>query len=171
MNSKNPKFWALIGFGAGAVFAAAGTMSSPFESLVGGLIQAAIWYGISSLILRKKNQVDSLSTSNFETNNSSGVGKSETLKMESVKTCDKCKSSVPISLPTCGKCEGTIFTHTRASIGFTQESSEEALSRMFSTKESSDKTETPEFKTCPMCAEQVRFAAKKCRYCQHLFHN
>ena len=68
MNSKNPKFWALIGFGAGAVFAAAGTMSSPFESLVGGLIQAAIWYGISSLILRKKNQVDSLSTSNFEAN-------------------------------------------------------------------------------------------------------
>ena len=171
MNSKNPKFWALIGFGAGAVFAAAGTMSSPFESLVGGLIQAAIWYGISSLILRKKNQVGSLGSSNFRASDSSGVGKSETLKMESVKTCDKCKSSVPISLPTCGKCEGTIFTHTRASIGFTQESSEEALSRMFSTKESSDKTETPEFKTCPMCAEQVRFAAKKCRYCQHIFEN
>jgi hypothetical protein len=28
---------------------------------------------------------------------------------------------------------------------------------------------TAEVKKCPMCAEDVKFAAKKCRYCQHLF--
>lgn len=27
----------------------------------------------------------------------------------------------------------------------------------------------PEFKTCPDCAEQVRFAARKCRFCGYVF--
>lgn len=168
MHSKNPKFWALIGFGFGAVIAAAGTMSSPFESLVGGLIQAAIWYGVSSLILKKKNQLSASDSTSLRVIDSLGMNKSETSKMESVKTCDNCKSAVSMQESTCQNCNGSIFTHTRVRSGFTQESSEEALSRMFSTKESSDRTEVPEFKVCPMCAEQIRFEAKKCRFCQHM---
>lgn len=29
----------------------------------------------------------------------------------------------------------------------------------------------PEVKICPMCAEKIKFAAKKCRYCQHIMEN
>jgi hypothetical protein len=54
MNTRNPKFWALIGFGVGAVIASAGTIVHPLDSLFGGLIQAAIWFGVSSFILRKR---------------------------------------------------------------------------------------------------------------------
>ena len=169
MNSSNPKFWALIGFGVGAVLAAAGTMSSPFESLVGGLIQAAIWYGISALILNKKNKNSLKTRKTFSSNDS--IIRTDSPKVESVKTCDDCKSAVPMSLFTCGKCGGTKFTHAKVASGFNQESSEEAFTRIFSHSQTETKADYPEYKNCPMCNEQIRFAAKKCRFCQHMMTN
>jgi hypothetical protein len=55
MNSKNPLFWALVGFVIGFVVASGGDISSPLDSLVGGLLQAGIWYLVSKLILSKKS--------------------------------------------------------------------------------------------------------------------
>ena len=56
MNTSNPKFWALIGFFVGIVIAAGGTITTPLDALVGGLIQAAIWFGVSTLIIRRKQK-------------------------------------------------------------------------------------------------------------------
>jgi len=127
MNSSNPKFWALIGFGVGAVLAAAGPVATPLDSIVGGVIQALIWFGVSSLVINKKKN----------------------------KVVDKARD-----LPR---------HNSQIKSGFSQESSEEALSRLFSDTKPQNQSENLEFKYCPMCAEQVRTAAKKCRFCQHLF--
>jgi len=131
MNSRSAYTWALIGFGVGAVISTAGNFYSFLDSLFSGLIQAAIWFGVSSLILQNRNKQRKLNA---------------------------LKSSVQIS-------------HTPKFPGFSQESSEEALARMFSSTDSTTQDKSEEFKNCPMCAEQIRFMAKKCRHCQHIFQN
>ena len=150
MNRNNPLFWALIGFGVGAVVTAAGSIATPLDSLIGGLIQAVIWYGVAKFILnrRKKSELIVLSSDPSTFTRSSDDGYIQ------VKICDQCEKQVPMEYTKCYLCQGSSFTHKRVHFS-------EAVTK-------NSQNYDPEFKVCPMCAEEIKFAAKKCRYCQHL---
>lgn len=159
MNIRNPRFWALIGFGVGAVIASAGRVVHPLDSLFGGLIQAALWFAVSSFILRKKKSPIDLTEKNKK-KYLKGAEDSQIDTM-SIKYCDKCHSLVPIHKSFCSSCSGTLFTHQVVKKTDLAESSEEAIARVFLESD-------PELKSCPMCAELIKYAEKKCRFCQYL---
>jgi threonine/homoserine/homoserine lactone efflux protein len=69
MNTLNPKFWAVFGFVVGFLIALGGADVSVIDGLVGGLLQMAIWFGISTLFIKgrkakaetKENETQKLS--------------------------------------------------------------------------------------------------------------
>ena len=56
VNKTNPKFWAVIGFVVGFFLGLGGDGLSPGMALFGGVTQAAIWFGVSTFIIRRKKK-------------------------------------------------------------------------------------------------------------------
>jgi hypothetical protein len=147
--TSNPKFWALIGFGVGAVIASAGSLSTPLDSILGGLIQALIWFGVSKLILRSKSKSGALIQSKNKMPNQ--VIQANADGFVPVKLCDQCSKQVPFDYPYCALCQGTKFTLKKILPG-------EVVST-----ESADLL--PDTKICDYCAEEIKFLAIKCKHC------
>ena len=54
MPTSNPKFWAVVGFVFGVVIPTVGELQTPLDALLGGVIQALVWFGVSYLIIKRK---------------------------------------------------------------------------------------------------------------------
>ncbi len=175
--------WLVNNYGArGLLFAEISNLSniSPthitFETTSGGSFSI-----YPKTVTGGKEILSFLSTKILSSANSSGGGiiRSEEGRLKNIPTsdteghkidkfCDSCLSIVPMSFTECAFCKGISFNYRKNLNYQTSVENQISDSKTVGIVEETPKIDcvpNPLMKVCSMCAEDIKFAAKKCRYC------
>ena len=145
-------------FGGGRVIQVTcrGDSSGTFSGTEAGFISLFIGVGLLTLIFF--NRIKQLFSNQSLPMAPKNVSTTIPDDLVEVRFCNYCEVPVSLDLHKCPSCEGTYFDYkkvAKSSLDLVSKSEEEIPNALL--------------KKCPMCAEEIKFEALKCRFCQHSF--